>query len=606
MKKSNLPPQKQVLLFIIFCSLAFSHSLVAQLKLGDNTKNVNPNAILEIESTNRGILIPRLSDEQRAGAFKTSIPNGLLIYNTSENCLQVYKTAQASWECIGSGKLQLINNTLKLDTNSVDLSPYLNESQNLYIEAGETNTSLIALENGNSITLEAGNNITLSESDTTITISAISSKGSRGSSGAKGDPGPSGPQGPTGPPGNAAMQTLMAQPLNNNNILKLGISGDSVKDIDLNELAKDNQTIKTFTVSGVSTYTLTLELERGGTRTLQLPYSLAASSTNTDNQSLSLNGDQLTITNGNTITIPDKQDLSIQTTTSTGTQLAISAGNVVTLQASGGLNFTRSNSSTLVIEVPRVLEYDKGKFNYAIGNNGTLKDNVSGEHNVAMGHDALSKINNSNYNTAIGSLSGNELTNMGDNNTFIGANATASNTLLSNATAIGANAIVTSSNTIQLGDENVTLVKTEGAILLGLNGMLADGNAGFYSRKSESAVAQLIVFDSDSNESIVSPHNFELIGTPSEDMAWSFYSKNSKKGKQINVDMMKMVRLVERLSGEKLIHLADLKGNEIKEKPQIEITKLEKDIELLKKQLKEQQLLIEQLLKKNKSILHQR
>ena len=53
---------------------------------------------------------------------------------------------------------------------------------------------------------------------------------------------------------------------------------------------------------------------------------------------------------------------------------------------------------------------------------------------------------------------------------------------------------------------------------------------------------QLVAFDADSNESTISPHNFKLIGTPSVDMAWSFYSKNNKKGKQINVDIMKMVR----------------------------------------------------------------
>ncbi len=38
----------------------------------------------------------------------------------------------------------------------------------------------------------------------------------------------------------------------------------------------------------------------------------------------------------------------------------------------------------------------------------------------------------------------------------------------------------------------------------------------------------------------------------SEPMAWSFYSENAQSGQRINVDMLKAIRLVEQLSGEKL------------------------------------------------------
>ena len=51
----------------------------------------------------------------------------------------------------------------------------------------------------------------------------------------------------------------------------------------------------------------------------------------------------------------------------------------------------------------------------------------------------------------------------------------------------------------------------------------------------------------------LSPHNFSLIGKPSEPMAWSFYSENDH-GK-INVDMLRAMRVLESVSGEKLVHI---------------------------------------------------
>ena len=57
--------------------------------------------------------------------------------------------------------------------------------------------------------------------------------------------------------------------------------------------------------------------------------------------------------------------------------------------------------------------------------------------------------------TVIGALSGSTNT-TGSDNTFLGVSTDASSNNLSNATAIGANAVVTASNTIQLGNDSVT------------------------------------------------------------------------------------------------------------------------------------------------------
>ena len=60
-------------------------------------------------------------------------------------------------------------------------------------------------------------------------------------------------------------------------------------------------------------------------------------------------------------------------------------------------------------------------------------------------------------------------------NTYIGAfTSTVSNLLIENSTAIGANATVSTSNTIQLGDEYIELVNTSGVV--SASGFVGDGS----------------------------------------------------------------------------------------------------------------------------------
>jgi hypothetical protein len=96
-----------------------------------------------------------------------------------------------------------------------------------------------------------------------------------------------------------------------------------------------------------------------------------------------------------------------------------------------------------------------------LGNN-ALQQNL-GEYNVGIGRQAL-------YTNTTGT-----------NNTAIGSGADVSSNNLSNATAIGYNASVTASNTIQLGNTDVTSVRTSGALtVVGItnNGTLTNnGNA---------------------------------------------------------------------------------------------------------------------------------
>jgi len=68
-----------------------------------------------------------------------------------------------------------------------------------------------------------------------------------------------------------------------------------------------------------------------------------------------------------------------------------------------------------------------------------------------------------------------------------------------------------------------------------------------------SASSELRVRDEAGNVTTLSPHRFDLIpGGPSEPMAWAYYSE--RDGHRINVDMLRLARLIERLTGEKLVY----------------------------------------------------
>ena len=120
-----------------------------------------------------------------------------------------------------------------------------------------------------------------------------------------------------------------------------------------------------------------------------------------------------------------------------------------------------------------------GMENSTLGQN-TLYNNTSGKQNTAIGQEALKGNTSGDENTAVGRMSLIANT-TGEGNTALGAYALDANTTgsrnttlgeqsdvgannLTNATAIGSEAIVSASNSIQLGDTNVTLVQTSGTI----------------------------------------------------------------------------------------------------------------------------------------------
>lgn len=70
-------------------------------------------------------------------------------------------------------------------------------------------------------------------------------------------------------------------------------------------------------------------------------------------------------------------------------------------------------------------------------------------------------------------------------------------------------------------------------------------------------------------------------------MAWSYYSENSEMGKKINVDMLKAIRLIEKMTGEKLAYVQNIEDDadniNIEENTIGVIQQQQQDIDELKK-----------------------
>ncbi len=118
-----------------------------------------------------------------------------------------------------------------------------------------------------------------------------------------------------------------------------------------------------------------------------------------------------------------------------------------------------------------------------------------------------------------------------------------------------------------------------------------------------SASSELKVRDEAGNITTLSPHNFSLV-QKSEPMAWSFYSENSSLQQRVNVDMMKAIRLIEQLSGEKLVYIQDMNTGEMIENNNYKTGQIElllEQIEYLKRKVEKQEKRIEKLERKLKN-----
>ncbi|MFM6924705.1 MAG: beta strand repeat-containing protein [Ferruginibacter sp.] len=82
--------------FLVIVLLISGTSLYAQVKIGGQKASApHPSAVLELSDSAKGFLMPRVSKEQMAG-IKTPA-NGLMVYNTSDDKIYVYRQSVKEW-----------------------------------------------------------------------------------------------------------------------------------------------------------------------------------------------------------------------------------------------------------------------------------------------------------------------------------------------------------------------------------------------------------------------------------------------------------------------------------------------------------------------------
>jgi hypothetical protein len=158
------------------------------------------------------------------------------------------------------------------------------------------------------------------------------------------------------------------------------------------------------------------------------------------------------------------------------------SGTINTSVGFQSMQFNQTGANNTAIGDSSLYFNTEGDFNVAVGRN-SLLDNIDGEGNTAIGDSAGYRNESGSFNTSLGMMSffslesGNDNvalgaysgsgtttnTNIFTETTFVGAYSGGVNGV-QNSTAIGANSIVTTSNTIQLGDTDVTLVNTSADI----------------------------------------------------------------------------------------------------------------------------------------------
>ena len=173
-----------------------------------------------------------------------------------------------------------------------------------------------------------------------------------------------------------------------------------------------------------------------------------------------------------------------------GTLTTNTTGSGNTSVGTGALHYNTTGSNNTSVGVSSMYA-SNGDGNAAFGRQ-TLLNNTSGNENTAIGSMTLRANTTGDYNTALGSASLRANT-TGTKNTAVGYAALMDNTTYSNSTGIGNNAQVTGSNQIQLGNSEVTLVNTSGAIAAGLGTSTIAGKLRIGGNTDSSASAALEV-----------------------------------------------------------------------------------------------------------------
>ena len=99
----------------------------AQVKLGDNPGTIDANALLELESTTKGFLLPRMTAVQRIAM--SSPTQGMMVYDTDARCTYIYRAApHNNWFSLCAGDSITASNGLTRVGKDIQLGGTLTQA----------------------------------------------------------------------------------------------------------------------------------------------------------------------------------------------------------------------------------------------------------------------------------------------------------------------------------------------------------------------------------------------------------------------------------------------------------------------------------------------
>ena len=139
--------------FLLIVLLALISTANAQVKIGNNPTTIDANSLLELESTNKGFLPPRVSinDLNAVSPLTGTVPVGMLVYSSGGTVGDGYY----SWD--GSKWVPFITGLGEVNVVTKTVSATLLKSETFVIASGEitlTLPAIVAADNGLAITIK--------------------------------------------------------------------------------------------------------------------------------------------------------------------------------------------------------------------------------------------------------------------------------------------------------------------------------------------------------------------------------------------------------------------------------------------------------------------
>lgn len=111
-KKSVVKPASKISLCFLFILSLFTTTVSSQVKIGNNPGTIDGNSLLELESTNKGFLPPRvaLNSTTSVSPLTGTVPSGMLVYSNGGTLPDgFYYWNGTAWKLVATSELNVVS-----------------------------------------------------------------------------------------------------------------------------------------------------------------------------------------------------------------------------------------------------------------------------------------------------------------------------------------------------------------------------------------------------------------------------------------------------------------------------------------------------------------